>query len=452
MKEYDVIVIGSGAGLSLAYRALSENLKVALVAKEFPGGTCINVGCVPSKTLIHVADMVRLIEQAGKFGIRARIDSIDFPGIMQNMRDAIHVSTDSIRKDLRESENLDYYEEECHFIDDYTIAAGSETIRANNIFIATGARPAVPPIKGLTDIDYLTNESVLGLTALPGSLIIIGGSYIGVEYAHFFAAMGSEVSVVEYFDALVAFEEPEISELLKACLETRMKIYTGHEAVSITKNDNGCVLTVRDRATKAEKLITGQQVLLATGRISNTDRLKPDRTGVCLTQKGFIEVNEYLETSKPGILALGDATGKGMFTHAADKEVEIAWHNAFNQIKIEMDFGAVPHAVFTEPQIASVGLIESQAAKDHDIIVGKALYTDTVQGDIRKADEGFAKAIIEKGTGRILGFHIIGPDAPVLIQEVVNVFTQKGSYDTVMDAMHIFPSMNDLITETLDKV
>lgn len=451
MKEYDVVVVGSGAGLSLAYRALSANMKVALVAKDYPGGTCINVGCVPSKTLIYAADMVRFIEQAPKFGINARIDSIDFPGIMGNMRNAVRTTADSIRHDLKGSEGLDYYEEEGQFIEDYTLAAGSEKIRGKNIFIATGARPAIPPIKGLNETGYLTNESVLALTELPKSLIIIGGSYIGVEYAHFFAAMGSEVSIVEYVDDLVAFEEPEISRLLKQSLEKRMKIYTGHEAVSITRNGGGCALTVRDRATKAEKLITGQQVFVATGRKSNADQLKPDRTGVRLTQNGFIEVDEFLQTSKTGIMALGDATGKGMFTHAADKEVEIAWHNAFNESKEAMDFGAVPHAVFTEPQIASIGLVESQAAKDHDIVVGKASYNDTVQGDVRKVEAGFAKAVIERETRRIFGFHIIGPDASILIQEVVNVFTQKADYRSITDAMHIFPSLSDIITETLGK-
>ena len=452
MKEYDIIVIGSGSGASLVYRALSKELKVALVAKEYPGGTCFNVGCVPSKTLIYAADIVRLIEQARKFGIEARIDSIDFPAIMENMRDAVRAGADSIRRDLKESENLDYYEEESQFIEDYTMMAGNEKIRAGNIFIATGARPAIPPIKGLADIDYLTNESVLSLTTLPKSLIIIGGSYIGVEYAHFFAAMGSEVKIVEFNDSLVSFEEPEISELLKQSLEKRMKIYTGHEAISISRNNGGYTLSIQDRAAKTESSIQGEKMLIATGRRSNADRLKPDRTGVSLTQSGFIQVDDYLQTSKAGIMAIGDATGKGMFTHAADKEVEIAWHNAFNKEKIAMDFGAVPHAVFTEPQIASIGLIESQAAKDHNIVVGKASYQDTVQGDIRKVEEGFAKAIIEKDTGRILGFHIIGPDASILIQEVVNVFAQKGDYQSIMDAMHIFPSLCDLITETLDKV
>jgi mycothione reductase len=371
---------------------------------------------------------------------------------MENTRNAVRESADSIRRDLKGSENLDYYEDECQFTEDHTLMAGSEKIRAEKIFIATGARPAVPPIDGLSSVRYLTNESLLSLTQLPKSMLIIGGSYIGVEYAHFFAAMGTGVTVVEFNESLVSFEEPEISQLLKTSLEKRMKIFTGHEAVSIKKNDDGYTLTVRDRASKNERSLHGEEVLVATGRISNADRLKPDRTGVKLNPKGFIEVNDHLETSRAGIFALGDATGKGMFTHAGDKEVEIVWHNAFNTDKMAMDFGAVPHAVFTEPQIASVGLIESQAAKDHDIVVGKASYRDTAQGDIRKIDEGFAKAVVEKGSGRILGFHIIGPDASMLIQEVVNIFSNKGTYRSITDSMHIFPSLNDLITETLDKL
>ena len=197
MKEYDVIVIGSGTGLNIVYKALSENMKVALVAREYIGGTCLNVGCVPSKTLLYIADKVVQIEEARKLSVKAEISSIDFPAIMTRMRNARKNSTETIRRDLQESENLVLYEAEGQFIDEYTMVVGEEQIRGKNIFIASGARPAIPPIKGLSDIRYLTNESLLLLEKLPESIIIIGGSYIGVEYAHFFAAMGSAVSIVE---------------------------------------------------------------------------------------------------------------------------------------------------------------------------------------------------------------------------------------------------------------
>jgi len=290
---------------------------------------------------------------------------------------------------------------------------------------------------------------VLLLEKLPGRIIIIGGSYIGVEYAHFFAGMGSKVSIVEYNDNLVAFEEPEISQLLKKSLGKRMEVYTGFEALAAKKEGDALTLIVKDRSTGEEKVLKGDAVLVAAGRKSNADSLRVERTGVELTPTGFIRVNDYLETGKPGIWAMGDATGKGMFTHAADYETRVAWHNAWHDDKRKMDFQAVPHAVFTVPQIASVGLTEAEAAKGYDIMVGKAQYTDVVQGDVRMERDGFAKGIVEKGTGRILGFHIIGPEASILIQEVVNAVARKESYTTITETMHIFPALSEVVQEAL---
>jgi len=449
MKEYDVIVIGGGSGLTMAYKALSDHLKVALVAKEYIGGTCMNVGCVPSKTLLHAADMVMEVEEAAKFGVRAEVLSIDFRLIMERMRDARRKSAETLRNDIKESENLDFYEAEGQFIDEYTLEVAGEKLRAGKIFIASGARPVIPPIKGLNEIPYLTNESLLLLEELPAGIIIIGGSYIGVEYAHFFAGMGSKVSLVEYNESLVAFEEPEVSELLGKSLEKRMEVFTGFEALAVGQVGDTLVLTVRERKTGQEKVLNGDAILVAAGRKSNADRLKLEKTGVELTPAGFIRVNDYLETAKPGISAVGDATGKGMFTHAADYETKIAWHNAWHKDKRKMDFQAVPHAVYTVPQIASVGLTEAEAAKGHEIMVGKALYSDVVQGDVRMVRDGFAKAIVEKGTGRILGFHIIGPEAAILIQEVVNIVARKEPYTTITETMHIFPALSEVVQEAL---
>ena len=450
MKEYDVIAIGGGSGLTVAYKALSDHLKVALVAREYIGGTCMNVGCVPSKTLLYAADMALQVEEAAKFGIKAQVMSMDFPLIMERMRDGRRKSAETLRSDIAESDNLDLYEAEGRFIDDYTMEVAGEKLRARKIFIASGARPVVPPIKGLTEIPYLTNETVLLLETLPASIIIIGGSYIGVEYAHFFAGMGSKVSLVEYNDSLVAFEEPEISELLKKSLEKRMEVFTGFEALAAGKVGDTLVLTVRERKTGKERVLNGDAVLIATGRRSNADRLNLEKTGVELTPAGFIGVNDYLETTKPGIWAIGDATGRGMFTHAADYEARIAWHNAWREDKRKMDFQAVPHAVFTVPEIASVGLTEAEAAKTNEIMVGRAQYSDVVQGDVRMERDGFAKGIVEKGTGRILGFHIIGPEAAILIQEVVNAVARKESYTAITEAMHIFPALSEVVQETLN--
>ncbi len=452
MKEYDVIVIGAGSGLTVAFKALAENRKVALVAREHIGGTCMNVGCVPSKTLLHTADLVMEMEHAKKLGVHADLKSIDFPAIMKRMKDTRKEGVDFLRKDLAESENLDFYEAEGRFTGPYTIEAGGVEMTAKVIFIASGARPAIPPIKGLTDVPYLTNESLLEMDELPESIIIVGGSYIGVEYAHFFAGVGSKVSVVEYGDRLVSFEEPDISRLLLESLGRRMEIHTSCEALSLAGKGDGYALTVKDRTTGGEKVLEGRRILIAAGRKSNADRLAVEKTGVELTRSGFIKVNDYLETGAPGIFALGDATGKGMFTHAADHETRIVWHNAWHEDKQKWDFSVVPHAVFTVPQIASIGLTEAEAARSFEIKVGKAHYCDIVQGDVRMEYEGFAKAIVDKKTERILGFHIIGPEAATLIQEVVHVVARNESYRAITDTMHIFPALSELIPETLNRL
>jgi mycothione reductase len=452
MKEYDVIVIGSGSGLGLTYKALADNLKVALVAKDYLGGTCLNVGCVPSKTLIHPADRVMEIEEARKLGITATIVEIDFSGIMERMRNYVKKGADRIRNDLMTSEGLDFYETEAHFIGDYTLQVQDEQIRGHKIFIASGARPLIPPIGGLGTSGYLTNETLLQLKAKPESMIIIGGSYIGVEYAHFFAAMGTRVTVVEMNNRLIPFEEPEISDLLTRRMRNRMEVYTDTTAARVSGEGDDLNVLVHDNATGEERKISGQTILVAAGRISNADRLQLVNTGVETGRGNFIKVDEYLMTTRENIWAVGDATGRQMFTHAADREVEVAWRNATQEEKVKMDFGPVPHAVFSHPPIASIGLTEAEAVKNYEILVGKAHYSDIVQGDARMEEDSFAKAIVDKATRRILGFHIVGPEAPELIQEVVNAVANGYPIETIAGGMHIFPSLSELVPEAVSNL
>jgi len=452
MKQYDVIVIGSGAGTIIVDEAVAKGLKVALVDKGPLGGTCLNLGCVPSKVLIYAADRIVEIQEAKKLGIAAEIKIIDFASIMERMRKSRLESQTYIRKGITETENMAFYEREGHFVEEYGMEVDGEKIKGKKIFIASGSRPVIPPIKGLDSIDYLTNENALELTQRPDSLVIIGGGYVAVEYAHFFAAMGTKVTIVEMLSRIAQSEEPEISELLEKEMKKRMAIYTNTQVEEIKKDGKGFIAVARDKATGKQMEFPARRIMVAVGRRSNADLLKVESTGVELDKRGFIKVDEYLETTKKGIFAVGDANGQQMFTHVANREATVAWHNSTHKTKIKMDYSAAPHAVYSHPQIASVGLTEENAKKDYHILVGRAKYSDTAKGEAMMEEEGFAKAIVDGHSGRILGFHIIGPYAPELIQEVINAMATGGGVHSINEGMHIHPALPELILRTFENL
>jgi len=452
MKGYDVIVIGAGVGLSIAFKAQANKMKVALIDKGNMGGTCVNVGCVPSKMLIYHADRIADIKEAGKFGIEAEVKQVNFPAIMDRMKATIEESRTWMKNEVESSEGMDFYNDEARFVDDYTLKVGKQTIKGQKIFIASGAHPLIPPIKGLEKISYLTNENVINLRERPESMIIIGGGYVGVEYAHFFAALGTKVTVVQRHSRLLPNEEPEISEYLKKELSKRMDILTNWETVEVWEKGRLYTVILKNIETGYEKVLNGASVMVAAGRVSNADLLDVHKTGVETNEAKYIKVDNTLLTSKNNIWALGDAIGRQMFTHAGDMEQRVAWHNATCRKKISFDFGVVPHAVFTRPQIAAIGLTEEEASKSYKILVGRANYSDVVMGDAMIEKESFAKAIVEKKTEKILGFHIIGPEAAILIQEVVNTMAREGDVKSITDNMHIFPALSEIIPETLNNL
>jgi len=450
MKAYDIIVIGAGLGTSIVFKALSEGLKVALVDKAKVGGTCLNVGCVPSKTLLVPADRIREIQEAKKLGIQANVARIDFASIMERMRSVVKNGRKHMINEIRNSKHLDFYNGQGHFVDESVLKVKNDEIRGGKIFVASGARPSIPSVKGLEDTEYLTNETVLDLGRRPKSLILVGGGYIAVEYGHFFAGMGTKVIILQRNRRLVPNEEPEISDLLKKKLEKHMEIYLNTGTSEVQQSRSGIIVHVKNEETGRETKLMAEKIMVATGRKSNADLLEAKNAGIETDETNYIKVDDYLQTNKKNIWAFGDAIGKQMFTHAGDKEAELAWHNATQEKKMKMDFHVVPHAIFTYPQIASVGLTEEQARKNYKILIGRAKYSDIVKGEAMMEEEGFAKAIVEKETERILGFHIIGPEASTLIQEVVNAMVNKVSIKSITNSMHVFPALSELIPETLN--
>lgn len=455
MKEYDIIVIGSGAGANLIEDALSHNKTVALVDRGPAGGTCLNVGCIPTKMIVFPADRIMEIREAKKLGVDTEITSIDFAAIMERMRGKTKGSHDHIQKALNEARDFDYYGGEARFIDDYSLEVNGKTIKGKTIFLVTGARPLIPPLSGIESIEYLTNESALQLTELPESMVIIGGGYIAVEFAHFFEAMGTKVTIIQRNKRLVTEEEPEVSALLLESLSRRMTIHTNTEAIGVRRTGKITTVTAKDHDSGRQTEITAQHILLASGRVSNADVLQVANTGVNTNEKGYITVDEFFETSKKGIWAFGDAIGKKMFRHSANHEAELVWHNAVHGKKSRMNYLTVPHAVFTWPEIASVGLTAEQAVammgKDQ-ILVGKAMYSEVARGEAMMETEGFAKAVVHRKTGKILGYHIIGPQASILIQEVVNAMAADGNLWSVAKGMHIHPALSEVVLKAFGKL
>jgi mycothione reductase len=447
MKEYDVIVIGSGCGMYIVDEALSLGLKVALVDKGPLGGTCPNLGCIPSKVLIYPADRIVEVQEAAKLGIKAQVNEVDFPAIMNRMRRYVREIKSHIKQGVDELSKLDYYPTEGHFTGDYTLKAGTEEIRGKKIFIASGSRTFIPPIEGLKKVPYHTNASLLALREKPESIIIIGGGYVAVEFGHFFAAMGTKVTMLEMADRLVLSEEEEIAAVLRQALAKRMAIHTGARAQSVRQQ--GSQIAVTAAVGDSTKEFRARHLLMAVGRVSNADRLKVEAAGIATDRRGFISVNEYMETSRKDIYAVGDANGQQMFTHAANKEAQYAAYNGLHNGDFAIDYSAMPHAVYSHPQIASVGMTEAQARQSHDIMVGRAPYTDTAKGEAMMETEGFAKVILEKETGKILGFHIVGASAPMLIQEVVNAMDSGNGSNEILSSTHIHPALSELVIATL---
>lgn len=452
MKKYDVIVVGSGSGMLVADEAIGHGLKVALVDKGPYGGTCLNTGCIPSKMLIYPADRIVEIQEAGKLGVKADIKDIDFRAIMRRMRESIGDTQKHIREGVSDIENLDFYEGEGRFTGDRTIEVNGERIEGENIVIASGSRPLIPPISGLDKVDYLTNETLLQLDERPESLIIIGGGYIGVEYGHFFAAMGTKVTILEMMDKLVPVEEPEIRELLYNRLRKRMEVRLNSQAQEIKPEGGKVRVTVKDSITGKSSDFTADRILIAVGRRSNADLLKVENAGLKLDKRGFIEADEAMETSVKNVLAVGDANGRQMFTHVANREALIVAENLLHDASLKMSYDAIPHAVYSHPQIAAVGLTEEQARQNHDILIARVPYTDVAKGEAMMEREGFAKAIVDKDSMKILGFHIIGPFAPTLIQEVVNAMASGGNIEEINDGIHIHPALSELIQNTVNSL
>jgi len=452
MKEFDLIAVGTGSAMNIVSAMVQENpaMKVAVIDKDEPGGICLTRGCIPSKMLLYPAELVRAIEGAPEFGIAVDIKKKDFKRVMDRMRTLIYKDIDLIRQGLSQSRNIEYYPAVAEFVGPYTLKVGNETITSKMIFLCTGSRPTKPPIKGLEEVGYLTSDTVLKMDRLPESLAIVGGGYIAAEYGHFFSAMGSKVTIIGRNPQFLKQEEPEVSALAKRALEKHMTILVNHEVREVEKASMGKKNLIAINRENGDKTVTtADEVLVATGRSPNTDILHPEKAVIKTDKRGWIIANEYLETSQPNIWAFGDANGKHLFKHAANYESIIVYYNAVLKKKMKTDYHAIPHAVFTYPEIGSVGLGENEAIGNYgkdNVLIGLYRYENTAKGEAMGVKDYFVKVIVQKDIMKILGAHIIGPYASILIQEIINLmYTPERSAKPLINGMHIHPALNEVV-------
>jgi len=450
MEKYGIIIIGTGSGSNYLEQILNDDpgMKIAVIDKDEPGGICLTRGCIPSKMLLYPAELVMGISEAKRFGIGAEVKRIAFRKVMERMRAHVSGSSGIIKNALSNSQNIDYFKDIAEFIAPYTLKVGNEAITSKKIFLCTGSRPAMPPVKGLDKAGYLTSDTLLKMSKLPKSIAIIGGGYIAAEYGHFFSAMGAKVTIVGRNPRFLPNEEPEASELAKEELSGRMRIITNHEVVEVKKSNGKKRLVALDRASGKEATIAADDILVAAGRASNSGILHPEKGGIKTDGNGWILVNEHLETSQPGVWAFGDALGRHQFKHAANYESGIAYRNAFLGRKEKADYHAVPHAIFSYPEIAGVGMKEKEAIEKHgegNVLIGFQRFKGTAKGMAMDA-KGFVKVILEKGTGKILGAHIIGPHASVLIHELIILMnTQEQTAAPMTRGMYVHPALSEAV-------
>ena len=451
MKEYDIIAFGTGSSMNIVSPLLANpKIKVAVIENEKAGGICLTRGCIPSKMLVYPAEIVHTIHRAREFFMDVKIKSIDSSSILQRVQREVDQESKMIERSLKSHPRIDYYNTTGKFVGDHTVEVGGKEIYGDKILLCNGSRPLIPPIEGLEDTGYITNREIFyTLKKLPKSLVIIGGGYVALELGYFMAMMGTDVKIVEMLPRLISMEEPEVSQLVLKELSSHMKIHLQHRAREVRKR-RGKKIVVAENKDGETVEFEGDEILVATGRKSNSDITAPEKTGVRIDDRGWVITNEFMETTKDNIWACGDANGKHMFKHVANEESEVVFYNAFRGKKIPMDYHAVPHAIFTHPQVASVGMREEEAKQKHDILVGYYKYENTAMGEAMRVKDYFVKIIVDKDTYRILGAHIAGPEASILIQEIINLmYTQDGSAIPLFRAMHIHPAMNEVVQRAI---
>ena len=446
MKEYDIIAFGTGSAMNIISALIERDprLKVAVIENEKAGGICLTRGCIPSKMLAYPAELIHKINRSKDFFIDTKIRSMDGNALLHHVQEDVDKESKMIEHSLKHHPRIDYYDSTASFVGDYTLDVGGKEIYGEMILLCTGSKPLIPPIPGLKETGFITNrEFFYSLKKLPKSIAIIGGGFVALELGHFMAMFGTEVHVIEMLPDIIMAEDPDARKLVRKELSSVIHFHLGYKAKEIRKIMGKKIVVAENKEGKTIE-IKADEIMVATGR-APWKETNMEKTGVKTDKKGWVITDEFMKTSKENIWACGDANGKHLFKHVANYESEVVYYNAFRNANIKVDYHAVPHAIFTQPQIAGVGMKKEEAGKKHDILIGTYKYENTAMGEAMHLKDYFVKVIVDKDTYDILGASIVGPEASVLIQEVINLMYTKEQGSVMYKALHIHPAMNEVV-------
>jgi pyruvate/2-oxoglutarate dehydrogenase complex dihydrolipoamide dehydrogenase (E3) component len=455
MKQYDAIVIGSGqAGGPLAKKLALAGKKTALIEKRWIGGTCVNDGCTPTKTMVASAKAAYMAGHSGPLGVKINGYSVSMPVIKKRKDEVVHQFRDGSQKGLEETKNLDLLFGEAVFTGEKIISVtlndgGIEELGADLFFINTGDKPFISEIEGLNDIDYLTSTTILDLDYVPEHLLILGGNYVGLEFGQMFRRFGSKVTVLEKSERIVSREDEDVSEALTQILaDEEIIIHANTVAIRFKKKENGKITTAIIKDGKEEK-IKCSHVLVAVGRTPQTKALNLFKTGVETDEHGFIKVDDKLETNVPGIYALGDVKGGPAFTHISYNDYTIVYRNLVKNENLTTKDRLVPYCMFTDPQLGHVGLSETEAKKlKLNYKVAKLPMTYVARAIETGDTRGFMKAVVDADTKQILGATVLGPEGG----EIMTILQMAMMGGITYDQIRYFVFAHPLYAESLNNL
>jgi pyruvate/2-oxoglutarate dehydrogenase complex dihydrolipoamide dehydrogenase (E3) component len=454
MADFDAIIIGTGqAGPALARRLVAAGRKVAIIERKLFGGTCVNTGCTPTKTLVASAYAAHLARRAAEYGVSiAGAISVDMKAVKARKDAVVGASRDGVERSLKTLKGCTVYEGHARFTGPKEVKVGDEVLEADNIFINVGGRALAPPIPGLDQVPYFTNSSMMDVDFLPPHLIVLGGSYVGLEFAQVYRRFGSEVTVIERAPHLIAREDQDVSQAVADFLrEEGIDIRVNSKVVGVEKQGNDISVTVETSGRRAA--VVGSHLLLAIGRRPNTDDLGLDKAGIAADPRGYIQVDDQLRTNVPGIWALGDCNGRGAFTHTSWNDFEIVAANLLDNDSRRATDRITAYALYTDPPLGRAGMTETEVrAAGRPALVATRPMERVSRAYEKGETKGFMKILVDKETNRILGASLLGLAGDEVVHCILDVMYANAPASVLQRAMHIHPTVSELVPTMLGEL